>query len=419
MLTLHTIIILILCFLGLFMSTVYFLTFFSPKKKKYYLDLNYTPLVSIIVPIWNEGSAQGERLKKTINSLLECDYPKDKLDIIIVNDGSTDNSLELAKEYEKDGIRVFSNEISQGKTNAINKGMKYAKGEFVAGLDADSFIEKDVIIKLVQCFKDPNVMGAIPSIKIYKPKTILQMIQSQEFLSAVFVRHVQSELGAIPLAPGAFTMIRKTFIDKYGSLNPHTMVEDLEMSMRIQSENYLIENIVDANVYTSGVKTLKAFINQRIRWFYGFIIQVKKYKHLFSAKYGNLGLFIMPASVIFILVAIFMFFYTMIMITYNFVDAIRNFYLIGFSFQDYFDFNTDLFFLNFDNTTVLPLLLLIVAFLFMYYVKKLSHEKQPILIPFIVFMLTYWLIGSLCWVLAIYFYIRKKKVKWGPNYFSS
>jgi poly-beta-1,6-N-acetyl-D-glucosamine synthase len=413
------ILIYIASFIGLFTSLFYILTLLSPSRSKSLRkDHKFKPKVSIIVPIWNEGSANGERLKKTINSLLNCNYPKEKLEIIIVNDGSTDNSLELAKGYEKYGIKVLSNKISGGKTNAINKGMKYATGELVAGLDADSFIEPDVIDKMVPYFKKKKVMAVIPSVKIYKPKTFLQKIQFQEFLSAVFVRHLQAELGAIPLAPGAFTMIRKTFIDKYGGLNPHTMVEDLEMSMRIQSENYLIENVIDVNVYTSGVKTVKAFFLQRIRWFLGFIIQIKKYKHLFGRKYGNLGVFILPVSVAFILLTIIVFCYSAVMLVTNTIKWIHEISIAGYVFE-WFPMHKDLFFFTISNKTILPIILLIIMFLFMRYIKKISNEKQSIIIPFISFIFTYWLLGALCWLISIYYYITKKPVRWGPNKFIS
>jgi len=415
----NTVLIYISSFVGLFTSIFYILTLNSPTKRQAPKpDPNYKPRVSIIIPIWNEGSANGERLKKTVDSLLKCNYPKDKLEIIIVNDGSTDNSLMLAKSYEKFGIKVLSNKVSGGKTNAINKGMKHATGELVAGLDADSFIEPDVITKMVPYFKRKKVMAAIPSVKIFKPKTILQKIQFQEFLSAVFIRHVQGELGSIPLAPGAFTMIRKEFIDKFGGLNPHTMVEDLEMSMRIQSEHYLIENVVEVNVYTSGVTSMKAFILQRIRWFLGFIIQIKKYKHLFNKKYGNLGVFILPISVAFIVLTLIIFTYSAIALIINLIKWIHGIYIAGFVFN-LFEFNKDLFFITINNKTLLPLLLLIIILLFMFYVKKISKEKQNILIPFITFAFTYWFLGAICWILAIYHYILKKPVRWGPNKFIS
>jgi cellulose synthase/poly-beta-1,6-N-acetylglucosamine synthase-like glycosyltransferase len=297
--------------------------------------------------------------------------------------------------------------------------MKFATGELVAGLDADSYIMPDVLEKLVPCFKDKNVMGAIPSIKISKPTSFIQYVQSQEFLSAVFIRHVQSELGAIPLAPGAFTLVRNSFIKKHGALRADTMVEDLEMSLRIQSEGYLIENVVNANVYTSGVKTLKAFANQRLRWFLGFIIQMKRYKHLIHPRFGNLGLFILPISIIYIILTIFVFCYGLIILVINSIKWINTINLVGFHLKDFFDFKFDPYYLTLDNTTVLPFLLFIVLLLFMYYIKRVSEEPQKILAPFISFTLTYWFLGSICWIVAIYYYIIGKKVKWGPNYFST
>lgn len=404
-------------FIGLFVSIFYFILMFlddhkiptSKKKLK----------VSVIIPFWNEGSAKGERLRKTIDSLFACDYPKDKLEIILVNDGSTDNSLEIANSYLKKGVKVYSHKKSQGKTSAVNTGLKKATGELIVALDADSFIMPDVLDKLVPYFANEKVMAVIPSIKIWKPKTFLQLVQSHEFLSAVLIRYFQSKLGSIPLAPGAFTLIRKDFLDKYGSLDKHTMVEDLEMSMRIQSEKYLIENVVDANVYTSGVTTFKAFLNQRLRWFCGFIIQMKRYKHMFSKDYGNLGIFILPSAVVFILITVFIFMYGIFKFFSNFSSNISRFLMSGFDMFnfDWFDFNW--FYLTLSNYTALPILLLIISFLFAYYIKKKSKEKQSIVLPFFAFVISYWLIGSLCWVMAIYYYIKKKKIKWGPNYFNS
>jgi cellulose synthase/poly-beta-1,6-N-acetylglucosamine synthase-like glycosyltransferase len=415
----NTIIIYILSFAGLFTSIFYFLTLTSPRKSKAQTKIKYFPKISVIIPIWNEGSANGERLRKTLDSLLNCDYPKDKLEIIIVNDGSTDNSLELAKEYEKHGAIVLSHKVSQGKTNAVNKGMKYATGELVTGFDADSFMMPDVFMKLIPCFNNKNVMAAIPSIKIWKPKSILQMIQAQEFFSAVFIRYLQSELGGLPLAPGAFTLIRKSFLDKYGQLSSNTMVEDLEISLRIQSENYLIEHIIDANVYTSGVKTFKAFVSQRLRWFCGFIIQIKKYKHLINKKYGNLGVFILPSSIGFVLLSLIAFSYGIVMIVYNLIKYLIRVSLVGINLDKLFELKLELFFMDINNQTMIPILLLIILFSYIMYTKVMSKEKQPIFWQFVVFTLTYWFLGPFCWIKAIYYHLLKKKIKWGPNYFTS
>lgn len=369
--------------------------------------------------MWNEGAEQGKRLRKTINSVLNSKYPKNKIEIIVVNDGSTDDSLAIIKSYERRGVKIISYKKSRGKTHAINEGIAIATGELIAGLDADSYLMPDVLEKLVPCFKDKNVMASIPSIKIAKPTSVIQYIQFQEFLSAVFIRHVQSELGAIPLAPGAFTLVRGSFIKKHGALRTDTMVEDLELSMRIQSEGYLIENVVNANVYTSGVQTLRAFVNQRLRWFFGFIIQMKRYKHLIHSRFGNLGLFILPTAILYIILTVFVFCYAMVMLFINTLKWINVIRLVGFNLSDYFEFNFDPYYLVVNNTTVLPFILFFVLLLFMVYTKHVSEEKQPILKPFFVFTFTYWFLGSVCWLIAIYYYLAGKKVKWGPNYFST
>lgn len=419
MITFQDILIYFLCFIGFFTSLIFLMTIFSDRKKKYALDSSFRPKISIIIPMWNEGAENGKRLRKTIDSVLNSHYPKNKLEIIVVNDGSTDDSLKIANSYKNKGVKVISYKKSHGKTYAINRGLQVATGEFVAGLDADSYMMPDVLEKLVPCFKDKNVMAAIPSIKISNPSSFIQYVQAQEFLSAVFIRHIQSELGGIPLAPGAFTLVRTSFTKKYGYLKTDTMVEDLELSMRIQSEGYLIENVVNANVYTSGVKTLKAFANQRIRWFLGFMIQIKKYKHLLSPKYGNLGVFILPISILYIFLTVFVFCYGMIMFFYNLVKWIKSVSLVGFSLKDLFEFEFDMYYITIDNTTVLPVILFFTLLFFMYYIKIISEEKQGILKPFLFFTFTYWFLGSVCWLISFYYKIAKKKVKWGPNYFSS
>jgi len=417
--TFYDFVIYVLSFVGLFVSMVYIAVLLTRNKHRHKIDPKFKPKISIIIPVWNEGSAQGERIRKTVDSLLNCNYPKSKLEIIIVNDGSTDNSLEIANSYKKHGVKVYSNKKSLGKTRAVNKGIKHCTGRFVATLDADSYIMPDVLDKLISCFKDKNVMAAIPSINIWKPKSILQKIQFIEFFSAVFIRFIQSELGAVPLAPGAFTLIRKSFIEKYGYFSHKTMVEDLEISLRIQSENFLIENVPDARVYTSGLNNIRGFYRQRIRWFLGLMIQLKKYKHLFNWKYGNLAVFILPTMVTYIFLALFLFYYAIIMLVKDTVEWIHDVLLAGIDWASILEYKFDIFFVTIRNTTVLPILLLIIMIVFFMLIKRISGEKQSIFIPFIMFALTYWFLGSLGWVLSIYYYIAKKKVKWGPNYYDS
>jgi cellulose synthase/poly-beta-1,6-N-acetylglucosamine synthase-like glycosyltransferase len=168
-------------FAGLFVSIFYMILLISDQDKPFKKSSKkYT--ISVIIPFWNEGAKNGERLKKTLDSIFSVDYPKALLQIILVNDGSTDDSLDIAKEYESKGALIFSHKKPKGKTIAVNTGIEHATGELIVGLDADSFVSLDIFQKLVPAFANAHVMAVIPSIKIWKPKGILQKIQFQEFL---------------------------------------------------------------------------------------------------------------------------------------------------------------------------------------------------------------------------------------------
>ena len=125
---------------------------FSEKKTK----LKRLPLVSVIVPAYNEEKTIGN----TIKSLLSLDYPHDKLEIIAVNDGSKDNTLKVIEDIIKNNKNrniILINQLNQGKARSLNNGLKIAKGEFFACLDADSVVEKDIfhIPALAQASKTP------------------------------------------------------------------------------------------------------------------------------------------------------------------------------------------------------------------------------------------------------------------------
>ena len=160
MVSFNDLVVYLVCIIGIFTYIVFLLTLFSPNKKKYEKDSSYRPKVSILVPVWNEAREEGIGIRRTLDSLIGCDYPKEKLEIIVVNDGSTDASLDIIKEYKKHGIKIFSHKKPKGKTKALNTGFKHSSGELIASLDADTIIMPDVLDKLVPCFKDKDVMGA-------------------------------------------------------------------------------------------------------------------------------------------------------------------------------------------------------------------------------------------------------------------
>jgi glycosyltransferase involved in cell wall biosynthesis len=113
----------------------------------------FEPVVSILIAAYNEEKSIGPTLKNK----LELDYPKDKLEIIVISDGSTDGTDEIASGFAASGVRLIRQEPRAGKTAGLNKAVGAARGEILVFSDANSIFEADALGKLVANFKDPTV----------------------------------------------------------------------------------------------------------------------------------------------------------------------------------------------------------------------------------------------------------------------
>lgn len=399
----------IVTYFGLFTSILFFISFFENMSKLKNPLCKKFPKVTIAVPVYN-----GEKyLRKTVNSLLKLDYPKEKLEIIIVDDGSTDNSYNIAEEYIKKGVKVLTKE-NTGKGSSLNCALKIAKGDFFGCLDVDSIVKPNALKKMVGYFENRRVMAVTPSLKVYKAKSILQKIQMMEFLLGVYLRKIFSYFGSIHVTPGPFTIYRKTFFKKYGYYDENNLTEDIEIALRIQSRGYIIENAIDANVYTVGVKKFNPLLRQRLRWYKGFMDNVMGHKHLFSKKFGNLGLFILPGSFISIFLIITVFFYS----SYKFFNStykwIAKLFAVNFDMISLFDF--DIFFINLNSIMVIIIISLIAGIGTICLAKKYSVEKQKIKSPYVLFLALYWCVFAFWWVVAIFYKVTNKRIKWGNKY---
>lgn len=260
------------------------------------------PTVSIIVPCWNEEKT----ISATINSLLNLDYPKDKLKIIIVDDGSTDNTWQVIQKFQnKKQIDIYHKE-NGGKHTALNFALERIDSNLVGCLDADSFVDKNALKNSVVYFEDKNTMAVTPSIKIWKPKNIIELIQKVEYSWGIFVRKMLSYMGAMYVTPGPFSIFRREVFERLGGYRHAYLTEDMEMAMRLQANHYKMVNSHNSLVYTVAPDALRKLYKQRLRWTYGFIKNAIDYKYLFFKKeYGNLGIFVLPMATISIFSAIY------------------------------------------------------------------------------------------------------------------
>ncbi len=399
-------------FFGLYTSIYFLFTLFESGNKVYYGESENYPVVTICIPCFNEEKT----VQKTLASLIRLDYHKDNLEIIVVDDGSSDKTykraMQFAKRHPQHDIKIFQKE-NGGKHTALNLAIEKSRGEFFGALDADSFVDKLALRRIMKFFEDETVTAVTPSMKIYKPKGFLQRIQSIEYLIGIFLRKVFAELGSINVTPGPFSIYRKSFFEKHGTYVSAHNTEDIEMALRIQRHHGVIENSSNAFVYTVGPSNFTTLYKQRIRWYYGFLKNIFDYKDLFGRRHGNLGMFILPSSLFSVFLLISIVFYQLILLSDRWFQQYLSFRAIGWDFSQVQWFNFDLFFMNTNATIILGLFSLLFAIGILYIAKEISEERSPILLSYIFFVAGYWILYAYWWIASIIRVIRGKKVSWG------
>jgi len=274
----------VLSFLSLYFLTYLLLTYLEEEwEEPSSVDM---PFVTVLIPAYNES----ENIKGTIESALGIDYPA--YEVIVIDDGSTDDTAEKA---EKTGVLVLRQK-NAGKADALNNGMSHAKGEIIATLDADSYVDPKALRYMVGFFKNPRVMAVTATMKVMEERGMLVRMQKAEYMiNNLFVK-IFSLLDSVIVTPGPFSLYRASVFKKLGGFEGRTLAEDNEMALRIQSRNYLIKSSKKAVVYTKVPKTLGALFRQRKRWYVGYIENLRRYRGLLSPRYGELGSFILPVA---------------------------------------------------------------------------------------------------------------------------
>ncbi|TSC70000.1 MAG: Glycosyltransferase involved in cell wall bioproteini [Parcubacteria group bacterium Gr01-1014_46] len=265
----------------------------AEKKAQSNVKLKKYPSVTIIVPCWNEETT----VSKTIHSLLNLDYPKDKLKIMVIDDGSTDDTWSVVQKFANHPqIKLYTKE-NGGKYTALNYGISKLTTDLVGCLDADSYVHKDSMKKIALYFEDKETMAVAPSIKLWQPRNILQLLQKVEYGFGIFTRKMYHYMNAIYITPGPFSIFRREVFEKLGGYEHAHNTEDIQIALRMQKNGFKIAHAHDAIVYTIPPETVKKLLKQRVRWSYGFIKNAYDFRDMiFNKKYGNVGMLILPMA---------------------------------------------------------------------------------------------------------------------------
>ncbi len=373
------------------------------------------PTVSVIVPAFNEAPT----ISKVIRSILRSDYPKDKLEVVVVDDGSTDNTKDVVAGF-KGGRVTFLSQRHSGKAAAMNLGLSRAKGRFVACLDADSFVPRNTLKHLMVNFCDRSVAAVTPVMEVDTPKTLLQKVQNIEYLLAVYIKKLLSNINSIHVTPGPFSIYKASVIRKIGKFDERSIVEDQEIAYRMQKHNYKIVQSERGEVYTSAPKGLLDLYRQRMRWCKGSWLTFNQYRSMmFNSNYGDFGFFLMPNILFGLVSCFFMLFFFITYFINPMVQALRHFFIAGFYINIGSLFNMSeiasnlLFFTDFYKLSIMWAFAAITVFMLIR-----SHEslKKDISVydalPLALFLFAYYMFLSIVNIMSVAELVLKGRREW-------
>ncbi|OGI66299.1 hypothetical protein A3A95_01805 [Candidatus Nomurabacteria bacterium RIFCSPLOWO2_01_FULL_39_18] len=403
----------VLIFFSVYVQVFFLVTFFENRRKiivrNNKIKITKYPAVTIVVPCWNEEAT----VYKTVCSLLNLNYPKDKLKIFLIDDGSTDGTWNAINKFSHyPNIKLFKKE-NGGKYTALNLGLLHTETDFFGGLDADSFVDPESLVRIMSYFeKDPSAMAVAPSVVVYNPKNLIQNAQKAEYHMGVYMKKMLSFLGAINVTPGPLTIFRKKVFNDLGPYRHGHNTEDMEIAYRMQKNNYKIEHCNDAFVFTSTPGTIKKLYRQRLRWIYGFINNTIDYRDvLFRKKYGNFALFTLPTGIVSILAVSYLFgqiVYDLGDFLYSKIIQVRT---VGWHFTAE-SINPDFFFL--DTHSALFLVVFIYSFVIFAIIfgRKMAEGKWSFSPNIFYFLIIFRILAPFWFLKAIYNTILKRKPSW-------
>ena len=262
------------------------------------LAISYKPKVAVLIPAYNEEKV----ITRTVRAVLDSDYPD--LRVIVIDDGSRDRTLEVARaafaEGEASGRVLILTKPNSGKAEALNFGLQHLRDEEIfVGIDADTVIAPNAISLLVPHFLNPKVAAVAGNAKVGNRVNLWTRWQALEYITSQnFERRALNTLGAVSVVPGAIGAWRTSAVREAGGYHTDTVAEDADLTMALLRRGYRVEYEDLALAYTEAPINANGLMRQRFRWSFGILQSVWKHRAVFARK-GVLGWVALPNIVIF------------------------------------------------------------------------------------------------------------------------
>jgi 1,2-diacylglycerol 3-beta-glucosyltransferase len=254
-------------------------------------DFGYQPFVTILVPCRNEELV----IEGLVSTLLLFDYPDEKHEIIIIDDGSDDDTPaildELTRRYPVLRCIHRPPDSGGGKSGALNTAMAVARGEVIIVFDADHKPRADVVRRLVRHFADPAV-GAVQGrciVRNSNESRLARSIAVDYYCGYLINEYGRQSMFELPAYGGSNCAVRASWIRAFGGWNEHTVTEDTDLTLRLVLVGRLVRFDVTAIDTEESVPTFRKFWRQRYRWARGHQQVWREYRRcIWSSRSLNL-----------------------------------------------------------------------------------------------------------------------------------
>jgi cellulose synthase/poly-beta-1,6-N-acetylglucosamine synthase-like glycosyltransferase len=236
---------------------------------------DYEPTITVVIPMFNEGKA----IQETLQSLLDSDYPKHKLEVVCMDDCSTDNSYEMAREVARTSggrLRVLRNRVNLGKRRSINRAVRNSEREIIVSVDSDVVVEKDAIRQLVRRFTSDRIaaVGGHVDIRNKHENWLTRMQVVKYWYGYYFMKNLEWGFRRVMCLSGCLTAYRRSVLVELEPILENRQMfgvpikygEDRFLTRQIVKAGYLTTMTLEARCKTFAPATLSSYFSQQLRW---------------------------------------------------------------------------------------------------------------------------------------------------------
>ncbi|MER8028579.1 bifunctional polysaccharide deacetylase/glycosyltransferase family 2 protein [Streptomyces bauhiniae] len=257
-----------------------------------------TEPATVLVPAYNEAKC----IENTVRSLVGGEHP---VEVIVVDDGSSDGTARIVEGLALPGVRVVR-QHNAGKPAALNRGLANASHDLIVMMDGDTVFEPSTVRELVQPFADPRVGAVAGNAKVGNKDTLIGAWQHIEYVMGFNLdRRMYDVLRCMPTIPGAVGAFRRTALERVGGMSDDTLAEDTDITMALHRDGWRVVYAEKARAWTEAPESVRQLWSQRYRWSYGTMQAIWKHRRAVlergpSGRFGRVGL---PLVSLFMVVA--------------------------------------------------------------------------------------------------------------------